>query len=94
MNVSHFLKNNPVTTEILPRGAMDELANKHGKAPSNISLMLRGNDSFSDLRVNSVLNSALDIAEKNAKVRLEKVRLLRAKVKKFRRQQKVESPAA
>jgi len=94
MNISHFLENNPVTTEILHRGAMNELANKLDKAPSNISLMLRGNDSFSDLTVNSVLNSALDLAEKNAKERLEKVRLLRAKVKKFRRQQKEESPAA
>ena len=94
MNISHFLKNNPVTTEILHRGAMSELAKKLDKAPSNISLMLRGNDSFSDLTVNSVLDSALDLAEKNAKERLEKVILLRAKVKKFRRQQKEESPAA
>jgi len=87
MNISHFLKNNPVTTEILHRGAMKELADKHGKARANISLMLKGSDSFSEVTVNSVLNSALDLAEQNAKERLEKVKLLRTKVKNFRQQQ-------
>ncbi len=87
MNISHFLKNNPVTTEILPRGAMKALAEKHGKARANISLMLKGRDSFSEGTVNAVLNSALDLAEQNAMDRLEKVILLRGKVKKFRQQQ-------